>query len=661
MVVVLQLYQLARAQIAGTETILFQDLILVSELTTCTKLISIHNIINMTNSTRILFAALVLSSGVCLSEAFSSAASSLLAHRHHRNNAKSLRNGDATAPLQYARTSSNLGDGNKPDRREGEGSGRSKAQTATRKKAKAAPGRRRPRSTTVAAASTTSTETVSENNMTKAKASTSRASATKQQREQKNKKKKVEPKNLDGIHMTTEMLNHELLSKQEEQLLGLKVRRSIQMREAADTLMLSKEAETERQRKQHRFEDEEREERKNWVCLYGSTTQQAMEEYFTSEDMEENPADELSYQDGTSFDEDLSIYSEVYSVPKARTEEQYHYKSWLDELFQDPSPDQDLHWLTDQDVKEGLKLLGGRAQLRQIILEGAMARQKLMKCNVRLVSSIAKRWAQNKSDQVGDPSISNIYKDFWSRPTLDELIQEGVMGLAEATDRFDPDRGLRFGTYATFWITNYVRRKFQRESTAGMRLPAAYYDMKREYISRVREYLRENKEPPPIAKMADAMGVSEKRLSNALRLTQPLVSLEANLFSGQGVGAGKAGAVADNAYGYTVGGMLACEEPIPEELVERSFLRQCLENAMATELSPSERDVVRMRLGLDDGVARSASEVAKVFGGRIKVSGKQNLICRSDKFSRCMLANSEGLPTCFFFLYRHPKYGKASF
>lgn len=57
------------------------------------------------------------------------------------------------------------------------------------------------------------------------------------------------------------------------------------------------------------------------------------------------------------------------------------------------------------------------------------------------------------------------------------------------------------------------------------------------------------------------------------------------------------------------------DEPAPEDYVERSFLRQCLENAMAVECTPSERDILRLRLGLDDGEPRTVNEVADVYGG----------------------------------------------
>jgi DNA-directed RNA polymerase sigma subunit (sigma70/sigma32) len=62
---------------------------------------------------------------------------------------------------------------------------------------------------------------------------------------------------------------------------------------------------------------------------------------------------------------------------------------------------------------------------------------------------------------------------------------------------------------------------------------------------------------------------------------------------------------------------LFSSDPSPDEYIERSILRQCIENAFASELAPHERDVLRLRHGLDDGVARSAKDVSDVFGGTI--------------------------------------------
>lgn len=69
---------------------------------------------------------------------------------------------------------------------------------------------------------------------------------------------------------------------------------------------------------------------------------------------------------------------------------------------------------------------------------------------------------------------------------------------------------------------------------------------------------------------------------------------------------------------------LQCQEPRPEDFVELSFLRQCLENAMAAELSPHERDVIRLLFGLDDGQSRTVREVVDVCGGSVSMADIRN-------------------------------------
>ena len=82
---------------------------------------------------------------------------------------------------------------------------------------------------------------------------------------------------------------------------------------------------------------------------------------------------------------------------------------------------------------------------------------------------------------------------------------------------------------------------------------------------------------------------------------------------------------------YFFGRNCYSDEPQPEEQVQFSFLRQCLENAMASELSPHERDILRLRLGLDDGVTRSSKEVAELCGGVLTVSDVRTAQVRAFK------------------------------
>ena len=80
------------------------------------------------------------------------------------------------------------------------------------------------------------------------------------------------------------------------------------------------------------------------------------------------------------------------------------------------------------------------------------------------------------------------------------------------------------------------------------------------------------------------------------------------------------------------------DEPLPEDYVEQSFLRQCLENAMAVECTPVERDVIRLRLGLDDGEPRMAKEVAAVFGDQLTTTAVRNIEQRAFKKLRSPFA-----------------------
>lgn len=277
----------------------------------------------------------------------------------------------------------------------------------------------------------------------------------------------------------------------------------------------------------------------------------------------------------------------------------------------------DAFGLTDDDVVRVLRLPGGRAELQTVLLRGARARDTLIRRNLKLVSSISKRWSRLSSG--GDTeSLYRLYSGGWDRPSLSEAIQEGVIGLTTAAERFNPSRGLRFSTYATYWITNSVRQCFQRASTGCLRLPINYYDTKTKYKALVKEYYDADGCVPAMGILARDMGMTERRLQLTLRLTQPLLSTDGLLMPRGSTKAGKAGNVNRGDDNLLISDTLVDDSDLnPEDRVELSLLRQSLEHAMAVELAPFERDVLRLRLGLDDGVVRTCREVALECGGRL--------------------------------------------
>ena len=131
----------------------------------------------------------------------------------------------------------------------------------------------------------------------------------------------------------------------------------------------------------------------------------------------------------------------------------------------------------------------------------------------------------------------------------------------------------------------------------------------------------EASEPIPSEEaIAAEIGVTLNRLRTAIRATESLLSIDEGAYNnvaykGSGAGGDNAG---DNS--MLVLDRLQSTELPPEDFVEISFLRQTLENAMAAELSPHERDIVRLRLGLDDGQTRTVKQIVEECGGGITVS-----------------------------------------
>jgi len=262
-------------------------------------------------------------------------------------------------------------------------------------------------------------------------------------------------------------------------------------------------------------------------------------------------------------------------------------------------------WLTADDLQE--LGMGSHQELCQILSQSSKAREELIRCNVKLVVSIAKQWFR-RSLKDSEP-LRILYDGSTSMPSLDEAIQEGIMGLNEAAVRFNPDLNFKFSTYSSYWITNYIRLCFQRSITGPIRVPRDLYKIKSRVRKIYRGFQKEGLPGPSREEVADRIGVSAKRLELVMRATRPLVSLDDST---------RYASTHRSGHSYMgqlkIGDFVKSPEDGPEELVDASILRQCLENAMASQLSPYERDVLRLRLGLDDGVSRTVKQVMEVCG-----------------------------------------------
>jgi len=238
---------------------------------------------------------------------------------------------------------------------------------------------------------------------------------------------------------------------------------------------------------------------------------------------------------------------------------------------------------TQDELAAALSL--GPAELKLQLQRGEMARDRLVVCNLRLVVSIAKRYKEQGL-------------------TIEELIQEGNLGLIRATELFDPAKKYRFSTYATYWIRQRVMRSLADQSRV-VRLPAYLHEFLIS-LRKARATLQSvHGRPPTDAELAAHLNVEEKRLHKiaASPTLSGILSLETPI-----------GSHKDSMRPATLADMVPCGKPSACELLEAAECREELELVLRFALRPQERDVVRLRHGFDDGQPKSWQTVANMVG-----------------------------------------------
>ncbi|WP_346293833.1 RpoD/SigA family RNA polymerase sigma factor [Sphaerothrix gracilis] len=300
--------------------------------------------------------------------------------------------------------------------------------------------------------------------------------------------------------------------------------------------------------------------------------------HFSDEQENSSPAYNKSLADDAvgAFFKEMARYPLLRADEEIELARQVHFSSQAEECYESLTEELGRS-PTQAELAEALGV--SETQLKQRLHHGKTAKRRMIRSNLRLVVSIAKRYLNR-----GVPFL--------------DLIQEGALGLNRAAEKFDPDKGYKFSTYAYWWIRQGITRTIANDART-IRLPIHIVEKLNKLKKAHRELRKELQRNPSEAELAEALEITPEQLRGLQQVRRRSLSLNHRVGKGEDTEL-----------------MELLEDgntQSPESKISETMMRQEICNVLAEVLSEREKDIISLRYGLTTGEPHTLEEVGGIF------------------------------------------------